>query len=126
MTKKLEDAIGADAAAAVKTSPKLGFTYLVGLRETHSGSTFAALDAIFEAHGGILVFPNASPPYEFILPKAAAVALLNHPLTTTFQFMTENTQEGLRAVEFGPSGRTYNGAKFVKSRLPYAPPVIPD
>jgi hypothetical protein len=127
MTKKLEDAIGADAAAAVEGSPTLGFTYLVTLRDFDKPETFATLDGVFQAHGGALIFGNyVDQSQRLILPAAAAVAVLNLPLTEAFAFATEVTDEGLNAYDLGPTRRAYNGRVSVKSSIPYSPPVIPD
>lgn len=123
MTKKLEDAIGVDAAATVAGSPKLGFSYLVTLRDFDKPETLAALDCVFQTHGGALLWGNYfDAPQQCVLPEAAAVAVLNLPLTEAFKFFTENTSKGLKAYDLGPTRRLYNGMVYVKSRVPYTRP----
>lgn len=126
MAKELKDYIGEDATEAVNSRPTLGFTYMVGLRNPNSRETFAQLDTLFQQHGGYLSSPDTASSLVFVLPQSGANALLNHEVTESFRFLTENTEEGLRAVRFGPSGRTYNGIVYVPSKIPYSHPVIPD
>lgn len=126
MEKNLKDAIGAAAAEAVNAHPTLAFTYMVGLKNTESPKTFAQLDTLFQEHGGYLSSPDTSSSLVFVLPQSGAQALLNHELTTSFNFLTENSEEGLRAVRLGPSGRTYNSMVSVPSKVPYYHTTIPD